>query len=234
MHHHWIALSDLVEHAQPLAARQHVVLADHLEPVDRRISLEDFVVVLVAKTEAETEERRLGRTCRTVRKRRHRRIRQSARDVHGNSAGPSSWLQNYHGNGARHTGPRSGSRPELGRSELALGGGALVLGHFREALALTRVLALAGIRGALAGALALAGVGADALAFACGVGRGRNRRTSQQQRGGGGSDSSTRLGHHLHDHLLQKERCTACRLGGRQTAPSDSYGKDGDLVTLQT
>src|SRR5437763_1580128 len=204
MHHHWIALSDLVEHAQPLAARQHVVLADHLEPVDRRISLEDFVVVLVAKTEAETEERRLGRTCRTVRKRRHRRIRQSARDVHGNSAGPSSWLQNYHGNGARHTGPRSGSRPELGRSELALGGGALVLGHFREALALARVLALAGIRGALAGALALAGVGAHTLALTCVGGRraGRDDSAGEEPCGGSGCERSTGLGIQLHDDLL--------------------------------
>src|SRR6185503_15391591 len=113
--------------------------------------------------------------------------------------------QNYHGNGARHTGPRSGSRPQLGRRELALGGVALFLGHGRKALALARVLALAGICGAFAGALALAGVGADALAFAGGVGCGRQGRTSQEQRGCCGGNSGTRLGRHLHDHLLQKE-----------------------------
>ena len=61
VHHHGIALADPVEHAQRLAARQHVIFADDLEPVDRRMALEDFVVVLRAQAEAETEERRLGR-----------------------------------------------------------------------------------------------------------------------------------------------------------------------------
>ena len=47
MHHDGIAFADPVERAQRLAARHHVVFADDLEPVDRRIAVEDFVVVLV-------------------------------------------------------------------------------------------------------------------------------------------------------------------------------------------
>ena len=48
-------------------ACRHVVFADDFEPVDRRIAVEDFVVMLVAQAEPETEEGRLGRLGRAVR-----------------------------------------------------------------------------------------------------------------------------------------------------------------------
>src|SRR5215211_3023449 len=86
MHHDRIALADLVEHAQGLTARQHVVLAEDLEPVDRRITGEDFVIMLMAKSEPKAEEGRFGRAGLTVCKRRRRRIWQSACDVHVGSA----------------------------------------------------------------------------------------------------------------------------------------------------
>src|SRR4051812_29424165 len=90
------------------------------------------------------------------------------------------------------------ARPDLGRRELALGGSAFVLGHFREALALAGVLSLAGVRGALAGALALAGIGADALTFAGGVGHGRHGGAGQEQGGCGGGNGGAGLGCDLH------------------------------------
>src|SRR5262245_8006722 len=107
--------------------------------------------------------------------------------------------KNYHETGARPTGPLFRSRRSLGRRELALGGGALLLGHGREALALAGILALAGVRRALARALALAGVGAHALAFVGGIGGGgRQRGAGQEQGGGGGGKNGTGLGRHLH------------------------------------
>src|SRR6185437_12268485 len=83
--------------------------------------------------------------------------------------------------------------------ELALGSGALALGHGREALTLAGVLALAGMVAALTGALALAGVGADAVTFVSRIGRSRHGRTRQEKGGGGGGDSSTRLRSYFHD-----------------------------------
>ena len=82
VHHHGIAFANPIERAQRLAAGQHVVFADDLEPVDRRIAAQDFVVMLVAQAETEAEEGRLGRCRRTVCRRRRRGVRQSARDVH--------------------------------------------------------------------------------------------------------------------------------------------------------
>src|SRR5262245_57627073 len=74
----------------------------------------------------------------------------------------------------------------------------------REALTLAGVQALAGIRGALARALALAGVGGDALALGGvgGVRHGRHDGPGKEQRGGGSSERGTRLGIQLHNVLL--------------------------------
>jgi hypothetical protein len=60
VHHHGIAFANPVERTKRLAAGDHVVLADDLEPVDRRISVEDFVVMLRAQAETEAQERWLG------------------------------------------------------------------------------------------------------------------------------------------------------------------------------
>src|SRR5262249_60063780 len=98
--------------------------------------------------------------------------------------------QNYHETGARPTDPCSVRSEALGRRELALGSGALVLGHFREALTLAGVLALAGVGSALARALALAGVGAHALAFAGGIAGGGRQGGAGQEQGGGGDGES--------------------------------------------
>jgi hypothetical protein len=46
MHHHRIALADAIEHAQRLPAGDHVVLRDHLEPVDLGGAVEDLRVML--------------------------------------------------------------------------------------------------------------------------------------------------------------------------------------------
>ena len=86
VHHHGIAFADPVERAQRLAAGQHVVFADDLEPIDRRIAIEDFVVMLVAQAETEAEEGRLRRFHRAVRARRRRSVWQFACDVHVVSA----------------------------------------------------------------------------------------------------------------------------------------------------
>ena len=56
MHDDGEALPDAVEDTQRLTARDHVVLADDLEPVDRRIAIEDVSVMLGAKAEAEAEK----------------------------------------------------------------------------------------------------------------------------------------------------------------------------------
>src|SRR5207249_5609844 len=164
--------ADPVERAQRPAAGQHVVFADDLEPVDRRIAAQDLVVMLVAQAEAEAEEGRLGRCRRTVCKRGRRSVWQSAGDVHlvsartgqPNKACPKLCRQpSMNARPGLHRAPIG---PSLGRHVLTLGGVALFLGHGREALALAGVLALAGICPALACALALAGIGADALTFA--------------------------------------------------------------------
>jgi len=86
MHHDGIAFADQLERVQRLAARNHVVFADDLEPVDVGIAAEDFVVVLMAKPETEAEEGRLCRLHRAVCKRRSRTVWQSACDVHVVSA----------------------------------------------------------------------------------------------------------------------------------------------------
>jgi hypothetical protein len=49
--------------------RNHVVLADDLEPVDRRIAVQDFIVVLGAQPKTETKEWRLGRIHLPIRRR---------------------------------------------------------------------------------------------------------------------------------------------------------------------
>ena len=73
----------------------------------------------------------------------------------------------------------------------------------REALALAGVQALAGIRRALAGALALAGVGGHALALGSVGGRGHGRDgAGKEQRGGSGCECGARFGIQLHDVLL--------------------------------
>ena len=72
MHDDGIALANAVEHPQRLTARQHVVLADDLEPVDRRMAVENLVIVLRAQPQPETEERRLGGRRLVVCKRRRR------------------------------------------------------------------------------------------------------------------------------------------------------------------
>src|SRR4051812_34018185 len=88
VHHHGIAFANPIERTQRLAAGQHVIFADDLEPVDRRIAAQDFVVMLVAQAETEAEEGRLGRCRRAVRKRRRRAVWQSTCDVHLVSAPP--------------------------------------------------------------------------------------------------------------------------------------------------
>src|SRR3569833_4178344 len=77
----------------------------------------------------------------------------------------------------------------LGLRRVALG-----LGHFQEALALARVLALAGVVGALAGGLALAGVDPFAfhLRFVSGTG-GRDGSHRENQRGSGGESNARHL-----------------------------------------
>src|SRR5882757_1321244 len=104
---------------------------------------------------------------------------------------------------------------------LALGGVALVLGHGGEALTLAGVQALAGVRTALAGALALAGVGADALTFAGGVGHGRHGGAGQEQGGGSGGNRGAGLGSHLHGHLLANKS---------DGAPSASRGRQASQI----
>src|SRR5260370_949128 len=61
VHHDGIAFANPVQRAQRLAAGQHVVFADDLEPVDWRIAGQDFVVMLRAQAETEAEEWRLRR-----------------------------------------------------------------------------------------------------------------------------------------------------------------------------
>ena len=46
MHHHGIALADPVEHAQRLAALDHVILGEHLEPVDFGRAVQDLGIML--------------------------------------------------------------------------------------------------------------------------------------------------------------------------------------------
>ena len=117
VHHHGIAFADPVERAQRLAARQHVVFADDLEPVDRRIAVQDFVVMLVR---ADRDRSRgtaawpivAGRSASAA----AGELWQSACDVHvvsaRGTANQGGWViaSNYHGKrGPAYTGPRSGS-----------------------------------------------------------------------------------------------------------------------------
>jgi hypothetical protein len=46
MHHHGVALANLIENAQGLTAFDHVVLGDDLEPVDLRRALQDLRIML--------------------------------------------------------------------------------------------------------------------------------------------------------------------------------------------
>jgi hypothetical protein len=121
VHHHRIALANPVEHAQRLAARQHVVFADHLEPVDRRMTVEDFVVMLGAKPEAKTEVWRLGRIHLAIRKRWHGGLRRFGCDIHAASA--ASFRAVYI---STKTGPGASPGPEL-RDEIDQAGSNLPL-----------------------------------------------------------------------------------------------------------
>src|ERR1700686_4354898 len=107
-----------------------------------------------------------------------------------------------------HPVPSANEEDSLGRLELALGGDAVALGHFREALPLAGIQALAGMVAALASALAFAGVCADAVAFARGVGRRRYGRTGQEQSCSGRCERSTGFGIQLHDDLLDDSSMT--------------------------
>src|ERR1700722_17488761 len=82
MHHHRVALANAVEHAKRLAAGQHVVFADDFEPVDRRMTAQNFVVMLRPQAEAKAEERRLGRIQLAIRTRCRGWFLQFAGDVH--------------------------------------------------------------------------------------------------------------------------------------------------------
>src|SRR5207244_3679880 len=139
------------------------------EPVDRRIAGQDLVVVLVAQAETEAEEWWL---CRRQRTRCARSFRQSARDVHPVPPDLYAIHKTIPKQGPGLPDPCSDRSEALGRRELALGRGALVLAHGRKALTLAGILALAGVRRALARALALAGVRTHALAFVGGIGGG--------------------------------------------------------------
>ena len=55
VHDHGIALGDGIEHAQRIAAGNHVVLGNDFKPVDGWLGGEDFAVVLGAKSETETK-----------------------------------------------------------------------------------------------------------------------------------------------------------------------------------
>src|SRR5271169_1563182 len=101
-----------------------------------------------------------------------------------------------------HRVPSSIEVDGLAGLELALGGGAVALGHFSKALALAGIQTLAGMVAAFASALALAGVRADAVAFARGIGRRRHGRTRQEQGCSGRCEGGTRLRIQLHDDLL--------------------------------
>src|SRR3954447_14777929 len=89
MHHDGIARADPFENAERLAAGQHIVLADHLEPVDRRLTIQNLVIVLRAEPKPEAQEWRLGRSYLAVRKRRRGRQWRFTDDVHSFSARPA-------------------------------------------------------------------------------------------------------------------------------------------------
>src|SRR5260370_23458186 len=106
MHHHRVAGANSIEHAKRLATRQHVILADDLEPVDRGIAVKNLVVVLGAQRKPKTEERRLGGLRRTVCTRSRRRIRQFACDVHAASTMDDIFYSNLAWKGGpAYTGP---------------------------------------------------------------------------------------------------------------------------------
>ena len=171
MHHDRIARADLVQGLQRLAARHHVIFADDLEPVDRRMA------ELGSRHSAGDEARGRSRGKAAC----------AALCAHGRGDAakigllatfmpaplrrPISDTKLSRNRGPAYRAPAPREDRTSGRSELALGGSALLLGHGREALTLAGVLALAGVRGALTRALALAGVGAHALAVG-GVGHG--------------------------------------------------------------
>jgi hypothetical protein len=113
VHHHRITLADPFENTERLAARQHVILADHLEPVDRRMAVQNLVIVLRAQAQSKAEKRRLGRQRPRVRKRRRRRQWRFAYDVHSISAPglpePGPVDRSYHEN----MGPAHGRAHQL-------------------------------------------------------------------------------------------------------------------------
>src|SRR3546814_1044384 len=75
--------------------------------------------------------------------------------------------------------------------ELDAGGGAVGLAGFGEALALARVLALAGVCCGLTGALSLAGIGAHAMASSETGFTGHRHRRGEEHGSCGGSDGQT-------------------------------------------
>jgi hypothetical protein len=58
MHYDGIAFADAVKDAQGLAAIDHVIFGDDLEPVDFRLAFEDLAIMLRPKTQAEAEKGR--------------------------------------------------------------------------------------------------------------------------------------------------------------------------------
>ena len=55
VHDDRIALADPIQHVERLAAFDHVVLGNDLEPVDGRLAVEDLLVMLRPKTQAKTQ-----------------------------------------------------------------------------------------------------------------------------------------------------------------------------------
>src|SRR3546814_14065101 len=116
----------------------------------------------------------------------------------GRASGPLLWKLM---NGPRHRITRSSPVIERGPGvhadllfrcfELAAGRGAVGLAGFGEALALARVLALAGVCCGLAGALSLAGIGAHAMASSETGFTGHRHRRGEEHGSCGGSDGQT-------------------------------------------
>ena len=53
--HHRVVAADRLQHAARVAARDHEVLGDHLEPADVRLGFDDVAVVLAPQTQAASE-----------------------------------------------------------------------------------------------------------------------------------------------------------------------------------
>lgn len=55
MHDDRIIGANAIEHGQRLAARHHVILGNHFEPIDRRLLLQNIGIVDRTQAEAETQ-----------------------------------------------------------------------------------------------------------------------------------------------------------------------------------